>query len=424
MFEPAERKTLTQADPLSSLDKQRSIEAPTFASADPSPEGALDQRLPATRDLSALKHWAEPELGQLVSNKKPTPEKTKDKTKEKAKPKAKAKEEKVADEEEEAPKPPEGLFPGVTDLTGDYGKLASGPRSDVTDSVILHRTHSTKASSTLSGYKQQIKKGESRGAQYLVDENGQSMLITPSDQKTTHVQGNNATAVGIEVVGGDVNLAPALKDGTLRQKVEGLNLPPAYKERLLGYDDKELNKLIKSNMHEGESSIYEDISGSQKRAVWNLTNQLADKYKLDINDLSKPGDKESGDGNYKKGHLPDFSAHEHVQDKSLGEGEAMIEFMRERGNYPKLIEQLKGKLATMQDSGASAEELARMQALLSKESGTLSALNVDGTQAEIDAVKAEKDSKKPGAATAREGQRTDFYDNFYDRIGALKKAVK
>ena len=78
----------------------------------------------------------------------------------------------------------------------------------------------------------------------------------------------------------------------------------------------------------------------------------------------------------------------------------------------------------MKDSGTSEEQLAAMQSLLSKESGTLSALGVDGTQAELDAVKAEKDSGKPGEATAREGQRTEFYDSFYDRIGALKQAVK
>jgi hypothetical protein len=54
----------------------------------------------------------------------------------------------------------------------------------------------------------------------------------------------------------------------------------------------------------------------------------------------------------------------------------------------------------------------------------MAALNVDGTQAELDAVKAEQTANKPGEATLREQSRTSFYDNFYSGIGALKDLNK
>lgn len=412
MFDPAERIRTPKAEPSTSLSS--SILPAVNANVD----GAADfpRGVPDNSVASPFAHFADADEAAAVPSggRKPAPDK-----KTPAKKPTPKKEEPPPE-----PKVPEGLFPGVQDLTSKYGKLASGPRSSTTDSVIMHRTHAAKGSSTLSGYDQQIKDGKSRGAQYLIDENGQTMLITGSDQKTTHVQNNNSTAVGIEVTGPGVNLMPALNQGKLREKLEGMNLSPAYKERLLGYDDKTLNQMVKSNAYEGESSIYEDISGKQKRSVWNLTTQLTKKYGLDINDTSTPGKNESGQNHYTNGQLPDISAHEQVQAKSMGEGEPMIEFIKERGNYPKLVAQAQKKLAEMEAAGASPEQMARMQEMVLREQSTLSALNVDGTQKEIDAVKAEKDGGKPGEATLRENSRTTFYDNFYDRIGALKKAVK
>jgi len=411
VFDPLERTIKSTAEPSAGAQLPLNI-LPSVATT-PGESLADFPRGAAADGPSPFAHFADEESLARPGARKPVPA-----SKPAPKPEAKPA------EPVEPPPPPEGLFPGVQDLTGKYGKLASGPRSSVTDSVIMHRTHAATGASTLRGYESQIKAGQSRGAQYLIDENGQTMLITGSDQKTTHVQNNNSTAVGVEVTGPGVNLVPALEQGKVREKLEGLNLSPAYKERLLGYDDKTLNQLVKANRYQNESAIYEDINGKQKRSVWNLTTNLATKYGLNMNDMSTPGKNESGQNHYPSGQLPDISAHEHVQAKSMGEGEPMLEFLRERGNYPKLVAEAQKRLAEMQSSGATPEQMAALQQMVTRESGTLSALNVDGTQKELDAVKAEKDSGKPGEATLRENSRTDFYDNFYDRVGALKKALK
>ena len=61
---------------------------------------------------------------------------------------------------------------------------------------------------------------------------------------------------------------------------------------------------------------------------------------------------------------------------------------------------------------------------MKKEQDTLGALNLDGNDEEQQALKAEQDSGKPGEASAREHERTDFYDHFYDRIGGLEGAIQ
>ena len=104
--------------------------------------------------------------------------------------------------------------------------------------------------------------------------------------------------------------------------------------------------------------------------------------------------------------------------------QSVQEFLRARQQYPQLVAQAQQRLAALRASGGDPAQIARYEALVSKESSTLGSLNVDGTAAETQALKAEQQSGKPGEATVREQQRTDFYDHFYDRIGALKGAVK
>ena len=339
---------------------------------------------------------------------KPRPD-TKD-GQDKAKPKPK---------EDEKPKQVPGVFPGVTDRTGTYGALADGKRAS-TQGVVLHRTESTTAAGTLAGYQDRINSGSHIGAQYLIDEKGATSLITPQDSRVYHAKGFNDASVGVEVVGPARSFDRSGKKGSIRDQITAMNLSPEFKARLLGYDDKQLGNVAKWN----GDQIYEDISGAQKRSVWNLTSNLATQYGLDMGSTSKAGKDESGSNNYSLSTLPDFSAHEHINPKALGEGEPMIEFMRARKQYPELVAQAEKKLQEMQAAGARPEEMEKYAALVKREQDTLKALAVDGTQTELDAVKAEKDAKKPGAATTRENQRTDFYDHFYDRMGALKGALK
>lgn len=312
-----------------------------------------------------------------------------------------------------------GVYEGVTDLTGEYGGLAAGKRS-ATQGVVLHRTNSTSGARTLNDYKARIRQGSSIGAQYLIDEKGGTSLVAPVDSLVSHAKGFNDAAIGVEVVGQSQKLDRSGRHGTLRSQVSGLNLSPEMKARLLGYDDKRLSGVLSSN----GDNIYQDISGAQKRSVWNLTNHLASDYGLDLSSLSEHGAGESGANHYSRKTLPDFSAHEHINPKSLGEGEPMVEFLRARQQYPQLVAQAEQRLAALRTSGGDPAQIARYEALVNKETSTLGSLNVDGTAAEAQALKAEQQAGKPGQATAREQQRTDFYDHFYDRIGALKGAVK
>lgn len=317
-----------------------------------------------------------------------------------------------------AKKPTPGVFPGVTDLTGEYGKLAAGKRSR-TQGVVLHRTESSSAAGTLAGYKDRIKKGSSIGAQYLIDEKGGSSLITPLDSMVSHSKGFSDSTVGVEVVGPALKLDRSGKKGSLRDQIKALNLSPEFKARLLGYNDKQLSNVTKWN----GDQIYEDISGAQKRSVWNLSNNLATQYGLDLGSTSNAGKDESGANNYSLNTLPDFSGHEHINPKAMGEGEAMIEFLRARKQYPELVAQAEKKLAELQAQGGDPAKIQQLAALVQQERGTLNALSVDGTQTEIDALKAEKTSGKPGVASAREQQRVGFYDQFYSRMGTLKDAI-
>lgn len=316
-------------------------------------------------------------------------------------------------------KPTPGLFPGVTDLTGKYGGLASGKRSR-TSGVVLHRTESSTAKSTLDGYDERIKSGSHIGAQYLIDEKGATSLVTPLDSMVSHSKGFSDSAVGVEVVGPAKAIDRSGKKGTVREQIAAMNLSPEFKARLLSYDDKKLGNVAKWNGNQ----IYEDVSGAQKRSVWNLSNQLADQYGLDLGSTSNAGKDESGSNNYSLNTLPDFSAHEHINPKAMGEGEAMIEFLRARKQYPALVAQAEKKLADLTAQGGDPAQIKQLTDLVAKERATLAALNVDGSQAEIDALKAEQDSGKPGEASLREQDRTSFYDNFYSRIGALKDTNK
>lgn len=330
-----------------------------------------------------------------------------------------AKKKKAAPPEIAALPPQPGVYPGVKDITAEYGALADGKRAS-TQGVVLHRTESSSAASTLAGYKDRINQGTHIGAQYLIDTKGETSLVTPLDSMVSHSKGFSASTVGVEVVGPAKKLDPSSAKTPLRDQITNLNLSPEMEARLLGYNDKQLSNVVKWNGNQ----IYEDINGAQKRSVWNLSNNLAKEYGLDMTSQSKAGKDESGQNNYSKATLPDFSAHEHINPKALGEGEPMLEFLRERQKYPQMVQQAEQKLAEMRASGAKPEDIAKFESLVSQEQGTLSALNLDQNEAEMAALKAERDSGKPGEATEREGQRTDFYDNFYDRMAALKGAVQ
>jgi len=215
-----------------------------------------------------------------------------------------------------------GLYPGVRDLTAQYGALSLAPRPQ-TRGVVLHRTETRTAASVLAAYRDRIHKGSDIGAQYLIDEDGATLLITPADALVSHTHGFNEVTVGIEVVGPAIRLDPSSGSRSLRRQLAAIELSPAFKARLLGYDDRTLVRVVRESGRE----IYADLPVRQKDAVLALCSLLARDYGLDLDSLSQHGAEESGRSNYSLEDLPAFSAHEHLDDKSLGEGEAMIELL-------------------------------------------------------------------------------------------------
>jgi hypothetical protein len=311
---------------------------------------------------------------------------------------------------------PAGLYPGVQDLTGQYGGLASATRPQ-TRGVILHRTETTTAASALAGYRDRIRRGSDIGAQYLIDEAGQTFLITPADAQVSHAHGWNEVTIGIEVVGGLLRLHPGHADRSLRQQLAALTLSPEFAARLLGYDDQTLAQVVSENGR----GTYADLCGSQKEAVYTLCRRLARDYQLDLGSLSCSGPHESALHNYTLATLPAFSAHEHLNPKTLGEGEAMTELLRARLLYPQLVgagAKLRERLLT-QEGDAAQQALA----VLDREQRTLAALELPDADERAEAA----DRAAPGVpewlAMADDPPRAelcrDFYDHFYARIREL-----
>lgn len=301
----------------------------------------------------------------------------------------------------------------VEDLSGTYGKLAAGDldKSDV-NKVVLHQTGGTSGANTLSSYAGRIKKGETVGAQYLIDESGNIKLVVPVDKKVSHVgktktgfdTASNSHAIGIEHVGAPTSLDVPKDDkdtATLkanRDAIKAMALSPGLKARVLGLTDKELVRLAKDNKDGNKWFIYGDIGAKQKRSSFLLTEKLKSDFGLATTDL-----------------LP----HETVSWKTVGEGENIQEFLVARNDYPGLVTQLE----TTMNGNATLKADAGLIKILSDEKATVDALSKDATAAENTAMAAEKAAAKPGVASAREDLRVKFYDKFWDRHTQLKELV-
>lgn len=272
------------------------------------------------------------------------------------------------------------------------------------DEIILHQTMSRTAASTLRTYAGGIDRHI--GAQYLVDTNGQIILVVPANEMVYHDPGSkrkpltaptaapgaegfdtqmatvrqeienyyqelttrsipadqrdqllamtdeelytllaaqrweiysqvgNSTSIGIEFVGyperipagsqssaeavrneiAGYNLAPELKAQLLqteeRARIEAdESLTPEQRAQQLAALDTELFNLLRTN----DWYIYVDITPEQKYASWMLVNTLAQDYGLDVN--------------------TDVLAHNQTHNKTLGEGENNMEFIRTMAEF-------------------------------------------------------------------------------------------
>lgn len=257
--------------------------------------------------------------------------------------------------------------------------------------------------STRNSYRDRIEKGDHDGAHYLVGKEGETSLTVPTDKVAAHVRGNkdadwkgaNAWSIGIENVGMPTKVKPK---EPLRPQVEKLDLPPAMRARLLGLDDKQL----KAELADGGYEVHTDITAPQKRANWNLVSAIAKDKKLDIG--------------------TDVVAHEDVDHKTLGEGEPIKEFVDAMQAWPQKIAALEEKVCVAHEAGDTAR-LAELEPLLAQARRAWDAVQRDKTPAENNALEGERLLDQPGEATAREGERTGFYAEFWKRTQALDAAL-
>lgn len=315
------------------------------------------------------------------------------------------------------PAPPAGLFSnlGMRDETPAFGAMNSGDRSQPVGGIVEHRTESPTMESARNSYRSQVAKGGSVGAHYLIGTDGSTSLTVPTDKKTSHVRGNkekewkgaNAWSIGIENVG-----MPAKIDGDkdVHKQVEALTLPPAMRKRLLATDEKTLKSQLDDGVEGGKRqyALHTDIPGAQKRANHNLIGQLATANHLDP--------------------ATQVRAHEDVDYKTTGEGEPIIEFLAAMRDIPAKIAALEARVAALQKSGGSGEEIETLKALLDREKATQRAVALDKTPAENLALEGEKTLAPEGAAPEgpaheREQQRVEFYDQFWARKQALDAAA-
>lgn len=288
---------------------------------------------------------------------------------------------------------------GAIDHVGYDSEL---PKADVKN-IVMHQTGSLNAASTIADYQNRVLKGSSIATHYLIGRDGQIFLTGGVDRLIDHVGPptgtvRSANALGIEHAGKPHTItAPAVdhkhKDfakemAKVRTEVKGLDLSPELEKTLLAKSDKDLYFTLKWSGWE----IYEDISARQKRASHLLTRNLRVEFGIGAGGLH---------------------AHEKVSKKTLGEGENITEFHQAMEDYPGKVKQLE-TLST----GITA-----LRAIVAHEKNVLQAVTLDATKSENEALAKEKAAKTAGAATVREGLRTDFYADFYQRMAQLNDMI-
>jgi N-acetyl-anhydromuramyl-L-alanine amidase AmpD len=298
-----------------------------------------------------------------------------------------------------------GVFPGlgIVDETKTFAKLSAGKRKGKPQGAVLHRTESPSMKSTRNGYQTRMDKGSHIGAHYLIGQDGSTSLTVPTDERVYHARGNkdaefkkekpNTNYVGIENVGMATNLD---KKKPVRKQVEGLDLPPGMRKRLLGMDDKGLKREVRDTAYE----VHTDITAPQKRSNWNLVRALSTEHGFDAS--------------------KDVHAHEDVDHKTLGEAEPIKEFTDGMTTYPAVLDSLKAKADKLAaDPKADPKQLAQMQTMLKQQRSALAAVAVDGSENESTLMAAEKIVETDGPATKREAERVRFYDSFWKDRSAV-----
>lgn len=174
-------------------------------------------------------------------------------------------------------------------------------------------------------------------AHYEIDEHGKIYAANPSNQRVNHLWGKNdapkkdpsilnENSFGIEIVGKPyiVKKPPSsAKDGVgmdaLRKELfeANLRLPPKFKGRLMAMTNQDLY----GSLRDSGWMIYPDLTTSQKKATYDLTQHIQGRYK---NRLA-------------------LKTHEEADKKVIGEGESAKEFLTAMEEYNALLAELEKK---------------------------------------------------------------------------------
>ena len=282
---------------------------------------------------------------------------------------------------------------GIEDRTDDFGDLGARKRRNDPNEVILHQTMSTSGESTEDAYAQRVQRGEHVGAHYLIDEEGQTSLTVPTDEIVYHAVGHNSNAIGIENVGMPAQVS---QRSDMHAQIEALNLSPQLKARLLAMDEPTLKRTLADN----GNYIYQDITGPQKRANWNLLRAIAAEHGISLDD--------------------GVDSHEHVQAKTVGEGENIEEMVDAMVAWPGKLDQLEQRIADVRaESSPDRALLRRMSAELASQRAAYAAVEVDKTIQENNALEGEGVLGAGGPATDREALRVTFWNEFFPRMQRL-----
>jgi LysM repeat protein len=310
----------------------------------------------------------------------------------------------------------------VTDRTSSYYDLSSGNLAHgAVQNIVLHQTDSRTQQSTLDVYQQRIRASSHIGAQYLIGETGEISLVVPADRRVGHVAPDlpsganthvtNATSIGIEHVGLHRDIAPAppppgaratraqqatwaVHMARVRADVRALPLSPPLRARLLALNDRQLFQTMRDNAW----SIYPDISSAQRRSTFLLTGRLRSDFGLGLGDIY---------------------AHEHVQQKTIGEGENIRDFLVAMESYASRVRAMR----TRANARPDLQRSVAFMSVLQHEESLVQAIGADATTAENATLAAERRSGRVGAATARENLRIGFYDDFWSRVDQLTRML-
>lgn len=286
---------------------------------------------------------------------------------------------------------------GIQDDTDKYGDLGVRDRNGAPSEVILHQTMSTTGASTEGAYASRIARGQHVGAHYLVDEQGDTSLTVPTDEVVYHAKGHNSSAIGIETVG-----MPEQVDqrADMHEQIGAMALSPKLKDRLMSMGPKELARTLANN----GNYIYQDITGPQKRANWNLLRAIAAEHGISLD--------------------ADVDAHEHVQAKTIGEGENIEEMVDTMLHWPGKIEALESRIGELERNHGNPGLLVELKAELETQKADYEAVSLDKTTTENNALEGEAILGELGPAAERENRREQFWDEFYPNMDRLDGLIE